>query len=100
MTQLGAKIHLENGYIIAEAPAGLKGKDIFSLGKDATCDMRIDGRHVAKTKCHILARGGEHYLVHHAGWRRTTLNGQKIRGEQRLRRGDTIGIGGTKIRFE
>jgi pSer/pThr/pTyr-binding forkhead associated (FHA) protein len=78
----------------------LKGKDIFSLGKDATCDMRIAGRHVAKTQCHILAKGGEHYLVHHAGWRRTTLNGQKIRGEEKLRSGDTIGIGGTKIRFE
>jgi len=29
---LGAKIHLENGYIIAEAPNGLKGQDIFLGG--------------------------------------------------------------------
>lgn len=29
---LGAKIHLENGYIIAEAPNGLKGKEIFMGG--------------------------------------------------------------------
>ena len=29
---LGAKIHLKNGYIIAEAPNGLRGKDIFMGG--------------------------------------------------------------------
>ncbi|MBN2182733.1 MAG: UDP-N-acetylglucosamine 1-carboxyvinyltransferase [Sedimentisphaerales bacterium] len=29
---LGAKIHLKNGYIIAEAPKGLKGKEIFLGG--------------------------------------------------------------------
>jgi len=29
---LGARIHLRNGYIIAEAPRGLKGRDIFMGG--------------------------------------------------------------------
>lgn len=29
---LGAKIHLDNGYIVAEAPAGLKGQEIFLGG--------------------------------------------------------------------
>ncbi len=32
LRELGAKIHLRNGYIIAEAPNGLKGKDIFMGG--------------------------------------------------------------------
>jgi len=32
LSQLGAKIHLENGYIIAEAPNGLKGNQIFLGG--------------------------------------------------------------------
>ena len=32
LRELGAKIHLENGYITAEAPGGLKGKDIFLGG--------------------------------------------------------------------
>jgi UDP-N-acetylglucosamine 1-carboxyvinyltransferase len=32
LRELGAKIHLKNGYIIAEAPKGLKGKDIFMGG--------------------------------------------------------------------
>ena len=32
LQELGAKISLKNGYIIAEAPKGLKGKDIFLGG--------------------------------------------------------------------
>jgi UDP-N-acetylglucosamine 1-carboxyvinyltransferase len=32
LRELGAQIHLKNGYIIAEAPNGLKGKDIFMGG--------------------------------------------------------------------
>ncbi len=32
MRELGARIHLKNGYVIAEAPNGLTGKDIFLGG--------------------------------------------------------------------
>jgi UDP-N-acetylglucosamine 1-carboxyvinyltransferase len=32
LAALGAKIHLENGYIVAEAPKGLQGTDIFLGG--------------------------------------------------------------------
>ena len=32
LRELGAKIHIKNGYIVAEAPEGLKGKDIFLGG--------------------------------------------------------------------
>jgi UDP-N-acetylglucosamine 1-carboxyvinyltransferase len=32
LRELGAKIHLDNGYIVAQAPDGLKGKDIFLGG--------------------------------------------------------------------
>jgi UDP-N-acetylglucosamine 1-carboxyvinyltransferase len=32
LRELGAQIHLKNGYIIAEAPNGLKGKEIFLGG--------------------------------------------------------------------
>ncbi len=32
LRELGAQIHLRNGYIIAEAPNGLRGKDIFLGG--------------------------------------------------------------------
>jgi UDP-N-acetylglucosamine 1-carboxyvinyltransferase len=32
LRELGARIHLKNGYIVAEAPNGLRGKDIFMGG--------------------------------------------------------------------
>jgi len=32
LRELGAQIHLKNGYIVAETPHGLKGKDIFMGG--------------------------------------------------------------------
>lgn len=32
LRELGAQIHLQNGYVVAEAPNGLKGKDIFLGG--------------------------------------------------------------------
>jgi len=32
LQELGAQIHLKNGYIVAEAPSGLRGKDIFMGG--------------------------------------------------------------------
>jgi len=32
LAELGARIHLENGYIVAEAPDGLQGKEIFLGG--------------------------------------------------------------------
>ena len=78
----------------------LKEKAGVKFGKDATCDVCIPGRRVGKIQCSILIRDHKHYLVHHSGWKRTTLNGRKIHGEERLRRGDTIGIGGTTLKFE
>ena len=35
LRELGAKIHLKNGYIIAEAPNGLTGKEIFWVVRSA-----------------------------------------------------------------
>ena len=78
----------------------LKEKVGVTFGKDATCDVCIPGRRVGKIQCCVLVRDNKHYLVHHSGWKRTTLNGRKVRGEERLRRGDTIVIGGTTLRFE
>jgi pSer/pThr/pTyr-binding forkhead associated (FHA) protein len=78
----------------------LRGKSSFTLGKDEGCDVRVSGRLVSNIHCYIMVRGDKHYLIHKAGWKRTTINGKKATGEERLRSGDTIGIGGSQIRFE
>ncbi len=84
------------------SPNGLafEGKETVTLGKHADCNLRLSGWLVGKTQCYIVARDGDYHLVHHAGWRSTRINGQKIRGEQRLRTGDTICIAGSKLMFE
>ncbi len=82
------------------SPFYLEKKRTVSLGKDASCDVWVPGWLIANTQCYIRARGAEYYLMHYAGWRRTTLNGRKLRGEHKLQKGDTIGIGATKLRFE
>ena len=78
----------------------LRGKSSFTLGKDEGCDLRIPGRLVSNIHCYIMVRGDKHFLVHKAGWKRTTVNGKKSSGESKLRSGDTIGIGGSQIKFE
>jgi pSer/pThr/pTyr-binding forkhead associated (FHA) protein len=78
----------------------LRGKDTVTLGKDSTCDVRVNGWRIGKTQCYIIANKMDYYLVHHSGSDRTTLNGRKIRGKQKLRRGDIIGIGKSKLRFQ
>jgi hypothetical protein len=77
----------------------LEKKKTAMVGKDANCHVRVPGWLVAEVQCYIRPKGHEYYLVHVAGWRRTKLNGRKIRGEKRLRKGDIIGIGGTKLKF-
>lgn len=78
----------------------LEGKETVTLGKHADCDLHLSGWLVGKIQCYIVARDGDYYLVHHSGWRCTRINGQKIRGEQRLCPGDTICIAGSKLMFE
>ncbi len=78
----------------------LKGKDTVTIGKDSSCDVCVPGWRVAPTQSRILAKGTEYYLMHLFGSKHTTVNGKKIQGKHKLRRGEIIGIGGTKLRFE
>jgi pSer/pThr/pTyr-binding forkhead associated (FHA) protein len=78
----------------------LRGKSSFTLGKDDGCDVHVPGRLVSNIHCYIMLRGDKHFLVHKGGWKRTTVNGKKASGEAKLRSGDTIGIGGSQIKFE
>ena len=97
--QRGPRLRVTEGRAVPNEFYVEKKKTVM-VGKDPSCHVRVPGWFVAKVQSYIWARGGEHYLVHVAGWRRTTLNGRKVHGEQKLRKGDTIGVGATKLRFE
>jgi len=78
----------------------LKDMAVVKIGKDDACHIRVSGGQIGKIQCCIVARGDKHYLVHQSGWKRTTINGKKVDQEQPLRKGDAIGVGTCKIRYE
>ncbi|GAB4273738.1 MAG: hypothetical protein Kow0092_29070 [Deferrisomatales bacterium] len=77
----------------------LEGRSVLTIGSHSGADLKVGGWLVARTQCSIHAREGRYYLIHHGGPRRTTLNGQRVRGECRLIRGDTVGVASARLRF-
>jgi pSer/pThr/pTyr-binding forkhead associated (FHA) protein len=82
------------------ARVSLDGKGVVTIGRDPSCDVVVPGWLVSATHCSVEAKGGVHYLVNHGRWRGTALNGERIRSENRLHRGDTIRIAGARLRYE
>lgn len=77
----------------------LDGKASIKIGKDASCDMIIQGWLVSKAQCFIISKADKHYIVPQSSWSATKLNDVSITAERRLRSGDTIEIRKVKIRF-
>jgi hypothetical protein len=78
----------------------LKGKEKFTLGKDRICDIQIQGWRVAPIQCVIQRSSIDYYIEPHPDAKPPTLNGKKISDKVKLRSGDVIGIGGSKLKFE
>lgn len=53
LAELGAQIHIENGYIVAEAPKGLRGREIFLGGAFGSTVLGTDNLMMAA----VLAKG-------------------------------------------
>ncbi|MFA5554850.1 MAG: UDP-N-acetylglucosamine 1-carboxyvinyltransferase [Phycisphaerae bacterium] len=53
LSELGAQIHIENGYIVAEAPKGLRGREIFLGGAFGSTVLGTDNLMMAA----VLAKG-------------------------------------------
>ncbi len=78
----------------------LKGKEEYVFGKDYACDVQIPGWRAAKIKFSITVSATDYFLEPHPGYKQPTLNGNKIREKVKLKSGDIIGIGGSKVKFE
>jgi pSer/pThr/pTyr-binding forkhead associated (FHA) protein len=78
----------------------LEGKAVVRIGKDPGCDVVVGGWLVPRTQCSIHAWDGAYYVTHHAGWRGTRVNGQKVRSVCRLAAGDILAVAGVTFRFE
>ena len=77
----------------------LKDRSKVTIGKDENCHIRITGQGIGTHQCTVLTKADKHYIVHQSGWKRTKVNGKKVKDQQLLRKGDVIGIGKYKIRY-
>ncbi len=78
----------------------LKGKEEYAFGKDDTCDVQITGWRASKIKFSIKVSATDHFLEPSPGYKPPTLNGKKVSEKVKLKSGDIIGIGGSKVKFE
>jgi hypothetical protein len=83
-------------------PAGCstENRTPIKVGRGDGCDLRLRGWFLGAPQCRVEAHEGGFQLVHSGGLRRTTLNGTPLRGTAPLKRGDVIGVGGVRLRFE
>ncbi|MDH5297822.1 MAG: FHA domain-containing protein [Desulfobulbaceae bacterium] len=77
----------------------LKGKSSVKIGKDASCDIVVNGWFVAAAQCYIIKREDKFYIVPQRSWASTRLNGLQIKDERSMHKGDIIDIRGAKIQF-
>jgi len=82
----------------AEVP--LLGRSSVKIGKDINCDLRVSGWFVAQAQCYVINRDKKFYLVPQRSWVKTIVNGNAVRQERELHKGDIIEIRGVQIRFE
>ncbi|MBM4342703.1 MAG: FHA domain-containing protein [Deltaproteobacteria bacterium] len=68
------------------------------IGRDQSNDIWIDSPAVRPQTCLVYARDGEHHLKVYDG-ARVLLNGQAVRGLNRLYSGDRIGVGDRELLY-
>lgn len=72
----------------------------INIGRGPENDVVIDNPKVSRNHCRIFARGNEYYLVDLRSMNGTFVNGQRIRGEHRLRDNDKVTIGSERIPWQ
>src|SRR5262245_18666562 len=73
-------------------------KNITRLGTDEECDVRVTGEDVSKDHAQILREGDDFVLISLGRGRPLLVNGKKEK-RARLREGDIIEIGDTRLLF-
>ena len=82
------------------AVLSLGGMDSVKVGKAPSCDVIISGLLVAKTQCFISRSGDGFNLTPAPGWRGVYLNGDKIKQEVKLKKGDVITVAGNSLQLD
>lgn len=74
------------------------GSDPLTLGRDAGCDVVITEGDASRTHAEIVGTPTGYRLTDRSA-NGTWVNGERMEGPRRLRRGDVIRIGGEEFRF-
>ena len=74
--------------------------DSIKVGKDATCDIVINGLFIAGTQFYITRASSGFIIIPGRGWRKVFVNGAEIRKETKIKKGDVIKVGTTTFSLE
>jgi pSer/pThr/pTyr-binding forkhead associated (FHA) protein len=77
----------------------LTGRTSIKVGKAKSCDIVISGLLLGKTQFFITRTPRHLTIIPQDGFRKTRLNGKKIKKETNLRVGDIISAGGVSFKF-
>ena len=101
MTQPGAAVPR----LVVLAPEALRGRqielctDYLTVGREPTCDVRLDDPHVSRTHAALERRGGTVYVQDLGSSAGTFVNGNPAAGTE-LHQGDVVTFATVRARFE
>ena len=84
----------------APSKVALKKLSVVNAGKEPSCQLILTGGLVGKIQFAIDYRQGGYYISHKGGMlKKTSVNGKKVKEDQKLNPMDIIEVGDAKIRF-
>jgi predicted component of type VI protein secretion system len=101
MTQPGAAVPR----LVVLAPEALRGRqielctDYLTVGREPTCDVRLDDPHVSRTHAALRRRGGTVYVQDLGSSAGTFVNGNPAASTE-LHQGDVVTFATVRARFE
>ena len=91
--------------LVVLAPEGLRGRqielctDYLTVGREPTCDVRLDDPHVSRTHAALQQRGGTVYVQDLGSSGGTFVNGNPAASTE-LHQGDVVTFATVRARFE
>lgn len=91
--------------LVVLAPEAFRGRQIelaseyLTVGREPTCDVRLDDPHVSRTHAALERRGGTVYVQDLGSSGGTFVNGTPARSAE-LRQGDVVAFATVRARFE
>jgi len=84
----------------APSKVALKKLSVVKVGKEPSCQMILTGGLIGKIQFTVDYRKGAYYISHKGGMlKKTSVNGKKVKEDQKLKPMDVIEVGNARIRF-